>query len=403
MKFIFKAKTKNGELKEGVIEAANSDAAIAVLQKNDLFPISIANEEADKSVIKTILKYYDRVTDRELVIFFRQLAILIEARISIIIALTAILEQTSNKFFVKVLKETIADIENGLPFSDALGKHRDVFSVLVVNVIRAGETSGNLKKSIEYIAENIEKNYTLASRVRSAMIYPSIILVVFFLIGFIMVSFILPKLTAIIKELNAYIPWYTKIIIKVGDFMSVYWWAVLIIILGFIGGVLYYVRTAQGKREWDQMKIKLPVFGIIFRGIYIARFAQNLKVLLSGGIPIIRALNITSTVINNTVYETLLKKAADEVKVGGNISNAFSKSLLIPPVVSHMMKIGEDSGQIEQVLTHIGNFYEQETDMTTKNLSTLIEPVLMIIIGIGVGFMAFAILMPIYNIAGQIK
>lgn len=403
MKFLFKAKTKNGELKEGVIDAASSDAAVAILQKNDLYPMSIVKEEADSSVIKTMLKYYDRVTEKELVVFFRQLAILIEARVPIVASLTAISEQTTNKYFVKVLKETIADIENGLPLSDSLNKHRDVFSTLSINIIKAGETSGNLKKSIDYVADNIERNYNLANRVRSAMMYPSIILVVFFIIGFLTISFILPKLTVIIKDMNADVPWYTQIVMTVGDFMSTYWWAVAIVILGFVGGILYYIRTDNGKREWDQIKIKLPIVGVMFRYVYITRFAQNLSVLLAGGIPIIRAITITSSVINNIVYEAIFLRAAEEVKVGGNMSNVLSKSYLIPPVVSHMVKIGEESGQIDAVLNHIAKFYEQETDIMTKNLSTLIEPVLMVIIGIAVGFMAFAILMPIYNIAGQIK
>lgn len=403
MKFTFKAKTKSGEIKEGIIDAINNEAAVSILQKNDLYPISIIKEEADKSLSKTLLKIYDRVTDKELVVFFRQLSILVEARVPILTSLTAISEQTNNKYFIKILKEIIADIENGMPLSDALAKHKNIFSVLSINIIKAGETSGNLKKSIDYVANNIEKNYILSNQVKSAMIYPSIILVVFFVIGFVVVSFILPKLTAIIKDMKADIPWYTAVVIAVGDFMSKYWWAVGIVIIGFAGGIWYYIKTEEGKREWDQIKIKIPIVGPLFRNVYITRFAENFSVLLAGGIPIIRALTITSSVINNVVYEALFKRAAEEVKVGGNISNVLGKSPLIPPVVSHMIKIGEDSGQIDTVLNHIAKFYEQETELMTKNLSQLIEPVLMIIIGIGVGFMSFAILMPIYNIAGQIK
>lgn len=403
MKFLFKAKTKSGELKEGVIDATSTETAIAVLQKNDLYPINVVREEAETSISKTLLKYYDRVNDKELVVFFRQLAILVEARVPIVTSLMAISEQTTNKYFFKILKEVVADIEDGMPLSDAFNKHREVFSLLSINIIKAGETSGNLKKSIDYVADNIERNYNLTSRIRSAMIYPCIIIIVFFVIGFLVVSFILPKLTTIIKEMNADVPWYTKIVMAVGDFMSTYWWAVAIIVFGFIGGILYYLKTEDGAKEWDRIKIKIPIVGVMFRYVYITRFAQNLAVLLAGGIPIIHAIKITSSVIGNSVYENLFQRAAEEVKIGGNMSNILSKSMLIPPVVSHMVKIGEDSGQIDSVLTHIAKFYDQETEIMTKNLSTLIEPVLMILIGIGVGFMAFAILMPIYNIAGQIK
>lgn len=403
MKFSFKAKTKEGDLKEGVIEAGSPELAAEVLQKNNLFPVRLSEIKEMDATLKLILKYYDRVSDKELVVFFRQLSILIEARVPIVSSIQAINDQTVNKYFSRVLGEIVSDIEDGLSFSDALSKHKEVFSPLSINIIKAGETSGNLRKSVEYVAENIEKNYMLASRIRGAMMYPAIVLIVFFIIGFLVVSFILPKLTQIIKELNADVPWYTKVVITVGDFMATYWWAVAIIIMGIIGSFLYYIKTPDGRKEWDQIKIRLPIVGPLFRYVYIARFAENLGVLLAGGIPIIRSLTIVSSVINNTVYEDIFLRTAEQVKVGGNMSDVLSRSPLIPPVVAHMIKIGEESGQIDSVLKHISNFYDQETEMITKNLSTLIEPILMVIIGIAVGVMAVSVLMPIYNIAGQIK
>ena len=403
MKFKFKAKSPSGEDKEGIIDASSQESAVGILQKNNLLPISVIKDGQSPDLAKMILKYYDRVTEKELMVFFRQLSILIEARVPIVISLTAIVEQTSNKYFVKIVQEMINDIEDGMSFSASMERHKNVFSVLSINIIKAGETSGNLKKSIDYVAENIERNYNLSSRVKSALIYPAIVMVVFFIIGFLTVSFIIPKLTAIIKELNAVVPWYTQVVIIIGDFMSAYWWAVGILIMGIVGGMLYYIKTEEGKREWDQMKTKLPVVGVIFRYVYITRFAENLAILILGGIPILRALTVVSSVVNNVLYENIFLQAAEEVKIGGNMSTVFRKSPLIPPMVTHMIKIGEESGQIDSVLTHIAKFYDQETEMLTKNLSTLLEPVLMIIIGISVGFMAFAILMPIYNIAGQIQ
>ncbi len=403
MKFKFKAKTQTGEYKEGVINASSKELAVTILQKNNLLPISIQSEDQGNDLAKAFLKYYERVTEKELVIFFRQLAILIEARVPIIVSLSAINEQTSNNYFIKVIQEMINDIEDGMSFSSSMEKHKDVFSNLSINIIKAGETSGNLKKSVDYVAENIERNYTLASRVKSALIYPSLVMIVFFIIGFLVVSFIIPKLTGIIKEMNANVPWYTQVVIVVGDFMAVYWWAIAIIIVAFIVALYYYLSTEDGKREWDQIKIKLPIVGPIFRYVYITRFAENLGVLLTGGIPIIRALTVVSSVINNVVFENIFLAAAEEVKRGGNMSTVLRKSPDIPPMVTHMVKIGEDSGQIDSVLGHIAKFYDQETEVMTKNLSTLLEPLLMIFIGIAVGFMAFAILMPIYNIAGQIQ
>ncbi|HLN18964.1 MAG TPA: type II secretion system F family protein [Patescibacteria group bacterium] len=403
MRYKFKAKTQAGEMKEGTIDAASSDAAVAILQKNALYPLKLAPEKQSGYFYKLVMKYYERVTDKELMVFFRQLAILIEARVPIVTSLTAIGEQSSNRYFSRVISEIVNDIDDGMSLSDALARHKDVFSSLAINILRAGETSGNLKRSVEYVADNIEKNYNLVSRVRSALIYPGVILIVFFIIGFLTVSFILPRLTEMIKSMNMVMPWYTKLVVNLGDFMSSYWWAVAIILLGFCGGVLYYLRTPDGRREWDYIKLKIPIIGNVFKGIYIARFSENLSVLLVGGIPIIRALMIVSTVINNSLYEELLVKTAEQVKIGGAISDSLRRSSLVPPVVAHMVKIGEESGQIDTVLVHVARFYDQETETTTKNLSTLIEPFLMIIIGFAVGFMAVAILLPIYNVAQNIN
>ncbi len=403
MKFNFKAKTQAGEYKDGIINASSKESAVAILQKNNLLPISVQSEKEGDQLVKSFLKYYDRVTQKELVIFFRQLAILIEARVPIITSLSAISEQTSNKYLVKVIQEIVNDIEDGMSLSASMERYKNVFSNLSINIIKAGETSGNLKKSIDYVAENIERNYTLYTRVKSALTYPMLVLIVFAIIGFLVISFVIPNLTAIIKEMNADIPWYTQLVISVGDFMGAYWWAVAIIIIAFVSGAYYYLNTDDGKKEWDQIKIKLPIVGPIFRYVYITRFAENLGVLLTGGIPIIRSLTIVSSVINNIVFENIFLAAAEEVKRGGNMSTVFKRSADIPPMVTHMVKIGEESGQVDSVLGHIAKFYDQETEIMTKNLSTLLEPLLMIIIGIAVGFMAFAILMPIYNIAGQIK
>lgn len=402
MKFIFTAKDKEGQKKEGAIEASDESAAIGVLQKNGLFPISLKKEETDY-FRKLFLKYYDSVKSEELVVFFRQLSIMIGAKVPIISALSSIREETKSQYLSRVLADLVSEIQDGTSFSDALQKHKDVFSVLSINIIRSGEASGNLKSSVEYVADNIEKNFLLSRKVKGALMYPSIIMIVFFIIGFLVISFVIPKLTQIIKEMKADVPWYTNLVIGVSDFMSKYWWAVGLGIIAFVFGLAYYLKTEEGKKEWDQIKLKIPIIGRIFRNVYITRFSENLAILLVGGIPIIRALTIVSSVIGNSVYEGIFLKAAEEVKIGGEMSDILKKYPEVPSIVTQMIKVGEESGQIDAVLGHVAKFYEQQTDNMTKNLATLIEPILMVTIGIAVGVMAFAILMPIYNIAGSIK
>lgn len=404
MKFVFKAKNKDGLFKEGTIEAVNRDAAIDVLQKNELFPIFLNEEKEQNALLRNLLKSFDSVSNKELMLFFRQLAILIEAKVPIINALKAIEGQSENGFFKHVLEGVISDIQDGLPFSDALQKNKDVFSDLMISVIRSGEASGNLRKSVEYVADNIEKNYALTSKVKSALMYPLIIMIVFFIIGFVVITFVVPKLVVVIKDSGVEnVPWYTNAVISVSDFMGSFWWVILLVLAGIVGAFWYYIKTEGGKKEWDNVKLKLPIVGSIFRNLYISRFADNFAVLLSGGIPIIRALTLVSSIINNSVYQALFLKMAEEVKIGGSMSNIMERSEHIPLIVSQMIRIGEESGQMDLVLGHVAKYYEQETDIATKNLSTLIEPVIMVVIGIGVGILVFSILMPIYNIAGQIN
>jgi len=403
MKFFFRAKNKEGEIKEGVVEASNQELALDLIQKNELFPISVKKKEKKGLLSDQLVRYFSQVSAKELMVFFRQLAILIEARVPIIYSLGAIKDQTENSFFKATIEEVINDIQDGLSFSDALKKKPEVFSNLSVNIINSGENSGNLKKSVEYVADNLERNYNLSRKISSAFVYPAVVLAVFLIIGFVFVTFIIPRLTEVIKDMGVDFPWYTKIIINFSDFMKAYWWIVLLGIIGSILGLLSYVGSEKGRRALDKLKIQLPVFGSIFRNLYIARFTENLAILLTSGIPIIRAVTLSSSVINNSIYEKLFLKTAYELKIGGNINSVFRKSEYIPSIVSQMIRVGEESGQLDMVLRYIVSFYEQETETATKNLSTLLEPFIMVIIGIAVGFLVFSILMPIYNIASQIS
>jgi type II secretory pathway component PulF len=296
----------------------------------------------------------------------------------------------------------VSDIEDGLPFSEAMGKHPEVFVSLSVSMIKAGELSGNLQRSILFLADNTEKNYDLSSKIKSALFYPIFVLSAATIIGFVVFTVVLPKLTNIFKDMQVEIPWYTSVLMAVGDFMSVYWWAVAIVIIFILGGTTYYFKTEDGKREWDMLKMKIPIVGKLFQYVYIARFSENLAVLLSGGIPIVRALIIVSEVVNSTVYESVILRAADEVRTGGSMSGVFARSSYFPPIVAQMIKIGEDAGKISEVLKNVSSFYTKETDRITRNLSTMLEPILISCLGVGVAILVFAILMPIYNMAGSV-
>ena len=402
MKFRFRAKKQDGQMREGLVEAINVDAATQILQKNGLIPLSVTEERETNTLLKSVSRLWEGVGQKELMVFFRQMATLIDARVPIVSSLQTIGEQTDNRFLRIIIKEMADDIEDGMPFSEALEKHPDVFSPLTVNMIKAGEISGSLQKSIAFVADNIEKNYQLTAKIRGALYYPAFVLTVGFIIGFLVVTFILPKITVLIKDLNVPIPWYTAVLIWVGDFMNDYWWAVLCVIVAAVFTFFYYIRTESGRREWEMMVLKIPAVGVLAQNIYITRFAENLSALLNGGIPVVRALLIVSEVIGNHVYEKVILRAAEEVKAGGTMSTVFIQSIQMPVIVSQMVRIGEETGTLSKVLKSVSAFYNQEVDNMTKSLTTLIEPILIVLLGIGVGILVVGVLMPIYNIAGQL-
>ncbi|HAV11145.1 MAG TPA: hypothetical protein DCX32_01200 [Candidatus Moranbacteria bacterium] len=403
MKFNFQAKNSEGEVREGRIESLNRDEAIAVLQEKGLIPLVLEKEDESMNVLRNLERLWNSVDQQELAVFYRQFATLVEAKVSITTALRAIEEQTENKLLGSVLIEMIGDVEDGMPLSESMMRHKDVFSPLAINMIKAGEISGNLQKSIIFIADNTERAYQLNSKVKSALMYPGFILSASVIIGFVVFTVILPKLTKIFDDMAVAIPWYTQLIMDTGNFMQSFWWAVLIIVLGGVVGVLYYIKTDSGKDEFDQIKIKLPIIKKMFKFVYIARFSENLSVLLNGGIPIVKALMIVGDIVDNSVYRKIILRAAEEVKTGGVMSSVFAKYEEFPPILAKMIKVGEETGKISDVLKNISSFYEQEIDRMTKNMTALIEPILIVVLGLGVALLVFAILMPIYSITGQIQ
>lgn len=405
MKFNFKAKTEAGDLKEGLVEAISREAAIEILQKNGLIPLQVTAEGQGgfMGLLRDAQKLWEGASPKELMVIFRQLATLIEAHVPVVTSLKTISEQIDNRFLRVVLSEIEDNIEDGMSFSESLEKHPRVFDALTINIIRAGEVSGNLQHSIGFVADSIEKSYHLTSKIKGAIFYPAFVMVIAGAIGFFVITFILPKITTLIKDLNITVPWYTTVLINLSDFMNAYWWAVLIALAAVAFSIHYYFQSENGKHERDIILLHLPVFKILARNVYITRFSENLSALMAGGIPVVRALMITSDVIGNTVYAQVILKAAEEVKTGGTMSSVFQRyPNEIPPIVTQMVRIGEETGTMARVLESIGKFYEQEVDVMTRNLTSLIEPLLIVVLGIGVGIMTVGILMPVYNIAGQL-
>lgn len=402
MKFIFKAKTDSGQERGGTIETTTREAAIGILQSNGLVPLSVQPAERGADLMRDFTKLWEGVNQKELMVLFRQLATLIGARVPMVSALETLAEQTPNRYLRMILKEVEDDVQDGSSFSESLEKHPAVFESLLVNMIRAGEVSGSLHQSVETAAKNIEKNYELTSRIKGALFYPGFVMAAAGIIGFLVMTFILPKLTGMIRDMGVAIPWYTSVLMWIGDFMNAYWWAVLLALIALAGSFYYYINSETGQADWNRIVLRLPVFGNLMKYVYITRFAENMSSLLNGGVPIVKGLIIVSDVAGNQVFRRVILDAAEEVKAGGAMSTVFLRSPVIPAIVAQMVKIGEESGSIAKVLDGVASFYRSEVENITRNMTSLIEPVLIVVLGIGVGIMVVGILMPIYNIAGQL-
>ncbi len=398
MKYRFVAKDAQGRTKTGVVSAGDSQGALRLLQDKSLIIVSI--ERADRNKTLEELSYlWEGVSTVDLVMMFRQLVTLIGAKVPILTSFRVIQKQITNKHLLRVLQEVGDDIEDGTSLYESMSRHPRVFTPLMVSMVRSGEVSGHLHESLEYIASNLEKNYALTSKIKGALMYPGFILSAALVVGFLVITFILPNLTQIIKDMNVVTPWYTQLLMNIGDFMKSYWWLALAIFASVVGFAFYYIHTPVGKREWDKTQLKIPVIGNLLSYMYISRFSDNFSTLLSGGIPVVTSLQIVASVVGNSEFERVLLEASDEAKKGGTISSVFRRSEIFPPIVTQMIEIGEETGETEETLKSVTSFYDQQTDALARNLTTLIEPFLIVVLGIGVAIMVVGILLPIYNIS----
>jgi type IV pilus assembly protein PilC len=402
MKYKYKARNQAGAVQEGIVEASTQSNATILLQRHNLVVVELQPQK-ESDIFSGVSRLWEGISGKEFVMFSRQMAVMVEAKVPLLAALKGIIEQTTNPYFAGVLSVVLADVDEGKSLSEAMRRHSEVFSDLYVNMVQSGEISGNLQQSLESLADNIEKNYALTQKIKGVLYYPAFILGAFFLVGFLMIAFVIPKLTEMLKETDAKLPITTKMLIWTGDIMQHYWWAVLILVAAAVSGMIYYVRTEEGKKEFDVILLKIPVVGRVMKYVYLARFAENLSTLVRSGIPIVSALQISGKTVGNIVFEAHIAEAAEKVKTGGSVNEVLAQKKDFPPIMSQMIKVGEDTGKLDMTLDTMAKFYTREADQIVSNLSSIIEPVLIVILGVGVGTLVFSIIIPIYNIAQGIK
>lgn len=400
MKFLYQARNKSGDFKKGVVTAANQAKAEQLLTDNGL--IIIALKEQRGSLWDKFDVFSNRVNYKDLVLFSRQFSTLVSARVPIVQSLRILEGQVSSKGLVTITKSLVQAVESGESLSTALAKHPRVFGNIYVSLVKSGEASGHVAESLSYLADQLEKDYDLRSRVKTAMTYPAFVLAALVVVGILMFKFVLPNLISVLKEQNAELPLVSKILIHFTDFFQVYWWVVLLGLAALAVGVRFYVQSVSGRYVWDRLKMQLPVMGVVLEKIYLARFARNLATLVAGGIPIIQALKIISEIINNVIYRDILLETAQQVTNGKSIGDSLSKYKQFPPLVTQMVHVGEQTAQLDTILLKLALFYEKEVDAKVSMLSSLLEPIIMLVLGLGVGLLVAGVLLPIYNLASAV-
>lgn len=401
MKFYYKARTQGGEIQSGNVEASSRTAALEVLQRHNLVVIALKEQGGGDFLAKEIF-LAGAVRPKEVVLFSRSLASLFDAGVPLVESIRILADQSVNTHFQKVLLEIASDVDGGLSFSRTLGQHPSVFSQFYVNMVKTGEVSGNLQKTLTYLAEYLEKDYNLRAKIRSALTYPAFIVGVFLAVGIIMLLFVIPRLGTALKQMvpdPSRLPAITKIVFALSDFVLQWWWIFIFGLIILIVGAIIYARLPEGRRLWHEWQLKLPIFGALLQKIYQARFAENLSTLIRGGLPIIQSLKITAEVVGNVRYTEIINEVAEQVKTGTTIESVLARYPdYFSAMVTQMVSVGEKSGKLEEILRKTSGFYQGEVDRTVDNLTSLIEPIMIIILGAGVGLVIAAIIIPMYSI-----
>jgi type IV pilus assembly protein PilC len=387
---------RGGQNERGELEAATEQEAANTLRDKGGIVLSLAPKREQSKIVSRLT---GRVSLKDRILFTKQLAVMIKAGLPLDQALKVLFEQIPSKAMGQAVRDMARDVEGGEPLSQSMAKHEQVFSAVYINLIKSGERSGKLEEVLFRLAEQQEKDYELVSKVRGAMIYPIVIFTALIAVVLIIVLFVMPQIEKIFSDLDATLPLPTRVLLSTSAFIRQ--WFIVIVSLMIAAGIgirVYVKRSTEARERWDALKLKLPIFGPLMKKIAMARFTRTTATLITAGLPMLEILDTTADVMGNVVYHDAVKRARNQVEAGVALSKALSNEKVIPPIVSQVVAIGEKSGNLDFSLANIADFYDKEVDATTRNLSSILEPILMIAIGIGVGFVVISVISPIYNL-----
>jgi type IV pilus assembly protein PilC len=400
----YKVRDRQGRLLEGSLEAESSQLVVSRLRQMGYVPIAV--DRKDDGGLNKELKIPGlggKTKLKDIAVFSRQFATMINAGLSLLRALYILAEQTENKALCVVIDQVRQDVERGSSLSQALGRHPKTFSRLYVSMVKAGETGGVLDSVLLQLASTIEKQVELRRKIKSAMTYPAVVFCLCILIVAAMLLFIVPTFKNLYTQLGGTLPLLTRTLISLSTFFTSFWWLIALLIGGSYYGFRRWINTPRGRDLWDAFKLRVPVFGKLVHKTALTRFSSTLSVLLRSGVPILEALEITSETVDNAVLSRAVKDVQSSVKTGESMAKPLATHAVFPPMVTQMIAVGEETGAVDTMLDKIGEFYSQEVEATVNALTSLLEPILIIFLGAMVGGMVIALYMPMFNIIKLIK
>lgn len=400
--FHYKARNEKGQMIEGLVESPSEETAARLLREKKLFVIGLVAAQKHQPLFG-LLGRFRRVSFNEIVNFTQQLSTMIIAGLSLPESLTILRGQTTNPIFASLLDDVSAQIIAGGNLADALSKYPRYFSPIYVSLIRAGEASGTLDKVLERLAETLETERDFRGKVSGAMVYPVIILAGMTVVIFIMMTVVVPKLTELYKDFGTTLPASTQFLITLSTLFVRFWWLMIVGLIGAFSLLKRFRKTPVGELMFDSLMLKIPLFGPLKRKVILVEFTRTLAMLIGSGIHILEALRILKNSLDNVLFRNAVADAANRVEKGFPLGDSFSQHEIFPPIVSQMMKVGEETGKLDDTLTKISRYFQTESERLVKGLTTAIEPIIMVVLGVGVGFIVISVITPIYNLTSQIK
>ena len=398
---------QKGKSKKGIIEADNEASARNKLRAAGKYPVDLKENLSQSTKAgragRGSLLVFERVKSMEIHIFTRQLATLVGAGIPLVSALSSLLEQTANPALKKVLAQIKDAVNEGNTLTNSLAKHPKLFSNIYINMVRAGEASGSLDIVLEKLADFGEKQRTLQGRIKAALIYPVFMAVIGSAILFILITYIVPNITKVFADMERTLPLPTRFLISLSNFLRGYWWLVLLFLIAAFYSLRLFIQNARGRRIWDLLKLKMPIIGAVNQKIILARFGSTMASLLGSSVPLVTSMQIVQSIANNSLIAEVIEEAIERIRKGKSMASALGSSPWFPPIFVQMISVGEQSGNLEPMLTKVSDAYEREVDMAIMGMTSLIEPIMIAAMGAAVGFVVLSILLPIFEMNQMVK